>query len=182
MTTHAFVVVSGIPASGKSVLGRQLSSALKLPLLDKDDFLDRLLSGEPEVDVARRRALSRESDKHFQEAALLTDAAVLVSFWHLPGMPADSGTPMAWLAESTRRLVHIHCVCRASVAAERFLTRERHPGHGDRQRSHRDVVADFQRLADLGGPPVPGILQVDTAQQVDVDSLVAAIQARLSAA
>jgi len=42
-----FIVVSGLPASGKSTLARRLAPALGLPLLDKDEILERLfdLSG-----------------------------------------------------------------------------------------------------------------------------------------
>ena len=37
-----FVVVSGLPASGKSTLSRRLATALSLPMLDKDDILEGL--------------------------------------------------------------------------------------------------------------------------------------------
>ena len=39
-----FVVVSGLPASGKTTLARRLASVLELPLIDKDDILDRLFA------------------------------------------------------------------------------------------------------------------------------------------
>ncbi len=37
-----FVVVTGLPASGKSTIARQLCAALALPLLDKDELLEAL--------------------------------------------------------------------------------------------------------------------------------------------
>jgi gluconate kinase len=37
-----FVVISGLPGSGKTTLGRGLASALQLPFIDKDDILNRL--------------------------------------------------------------------------------------------------------------------------------------------
>ena len=37
-----FIVVSGLPGSGKSTLGQQLATALGLPFLDKDTILERL--------------------------------------------------------------------------------------------------------------------------------------------
>ena len=181
-TNHTFVVVSGLPASGKSLLARRLSPLLNLPCLDKDDFLDHFLRRQPDVDAPARRFLSRESDKQFQEEAMRVHAAVLVSFWHVPGMPSDSGTPTEWLTASTNSVVHLHCVCPPLVAAKRFVERTRHPGHGDRHRRLEDLVADFQSLADLGMPPIPDVLKVDTSGPVDVEALAGAIQARLPAA
>ena len=41
-----FVVISGLPGSGKTTLGRRLASVLDLPLIDKDDILDRLFESK----------------------------------------------------------------------------------------------------------------------------------------
>jgi dephospho-CoA kinase len=41
-----FVVVSGLPGSGKTTLGRRLAPALDLPLIDKDDILNRLFESK----------------------------------------------------------------------------------------------------------------------------------------
>jgi thymidylate kinase len=177
-----FILVSGIPGSGKTDLGARLSSALALPFLDKDDFLDRLLSAEQTVAAARRRTLSRESDVLFQRAAMRADAAVLVSFWRVPGMPADSGTPMAWLAELPRTLIQVYCACPPQIAARRFLARERHPAHGDQEHTYESLIAAFQDLASLGPPTIPRTVRVDTAQPVNLSVLVDHIRVQLSAA
>ena len=39
-----FVVISGLPGSGKTTLARRLAQALNLPLIDKDDILELCLS------------------------------------------------------------------------------------------------------------------------------------------
>ena len=41
-----FVVVSGLPASGKSTLGRALAAAWALPFIDKDEILEALFERE----------------------------------------------------------------------------------------------------------------------------------------
>jgi predicted kinase len=56
------VVVSGLPASGKTTLGRQLAGALDLPLIDKDEILESLFDSRGIGDASWRRKLSRESD------------------------------------------------------------------------------------------------------------------------
>jgi shikimate kinase len=88
-----FIVLSGLPGSGKSTLAQQLAPALDLPLIDKDTILPRLFESKGAGDAAQRRTLSRESDAIFQAEAAAAAKAVLVSHWHLPGMPVESGTP-----------------------------------------------------------------------------------------
>jgi predicted kinase len=61
-----FVVVSGLPGSGKTTVGRHLAAALDLPLLDKDAILEGLFERKGIGDTAWRRALSRESDSILQ--------------------------------------------------------------------------------------------------------------------
>jgi len=171
-----FVVVSGLPGSGKTTLGQGLAALLGWPALDKDDFLERLLEAEPPVTPGRRRALSRRGDAAFQAAACAAEQAVLISFWHVPGMPAESGTPTEWLSVTSRQVVLVHCHCDPAVAAERFLTRVRHPGHGDHSRSHAQLVNEFRALAALGPPPGLRRLEVDTTQWIDPAGLAATIR------
>ena len=103
-----FVVIWGLPGSGKTTLGRRLAPALGLPLIDKDDILARLFDSKGVGDAGWRRALSRESDAVLQREALASTGAVLVSFWRLPGMPSDSGTPTDWLDGPSQRVVNVH--------------------------------------------------------------------------
>ena len=92
-----FVLISGLPGSGKTTRGRRLAPTLNLPLIDKDDILDRLFESKGVGDAAWRRRLSRESDVILQQEASNSSGAVLASLWRLPGMPSDSGTPTEWL-------------------------------------------------------------------------------------
>src|SRR4029079_5534788 len=130
-----FVVISGLPGSGKTTLARRLAPALNLPLIDKDDILDRLFESKGIGNAAWRRTLSRESEVILQHEAARSDGAVLVSFWRVPGMPPDSGTPADWLDAPPHHVFNVHCACEVDVAAGRFLQRRRHPGHLDGESS-----------------------------------------------
>ncbi len=174
-----FVVVSGLPGSGKSFLAGRLAPLLDLPLIDKDDILERLFDIKGVVgDPAWRRALSRESDVLFRaEAERSKGGAILVSFWHLPGMPPDSGTPAHWLpALSAGRMVNLCCECPPNIATARFCQRRRHPGHLDSVRTHDEVLKAIQSVAACGSLDVgTRVVHCDTSLEVDVPLLAKSI-------
>lgn len=176
MTQRLFIVVSGLPASGKTTLARAVAPMLGLPVIDKDAILEQLFESEGTGDHAWRRALSRRSDALFQEAAAASEGAVLTSFWHVPGMAEMSGTPTDWVLALSPMVVGLHCECPADVAAERFLTRRRHPGHLDATRVPDEVRATFALLATLGAPQLPESVVVDTAHRHAVADVVSQIE------
>ncbi len=168
-----FVVVSGLPASGKSTLGRQLGPVLGLPVLDKDDLLVPLFTEDDDVDQSRRTRLSREADVLFQGAAQRAlGGAVLVSFWRRPELSTTSGTPTEWL-RSLGPSLEVFCECPPAVAASRFLSRRRHPGHGDAERREADLIEQFEALVRLGPLGIGRTITVDTTRPVEVDAIAA---------
>jgi hypothetical protein len=171
-----FVVISGLPGSGKTTLGRRLAPALNLPLIDKDDILDRLFEAKGVGNAAWRRALSRESDAILQHEAIISNGAILASFWHVSGMPSDSGTPTDWLDAPSRHVVNVHCVCEAKVAASRFLQRQRHRGHLDGKSSSAEVLANLQNLNRLPPLDIGQRIDVDTSQEPNLTDVVRAIR------
>jgi glucokinase len=174
-----FVLISGLPGSGKTTLARRLAPALNLPLIDKDDILDRLLESKGIGDAAWRRTLSRESDVILQHQATISDGAVLASFWRLPGMSPDSGTPTDWLRALSNHLVNVHCACEPEVAASRFLQRRRHPGHFDGESSYAEVLASLQRVTRLAPLDFARRIDVDTSEEPKLDDVVRAIRGAL---
>jgi glucokinase len=175
-----FVLISGLPGSGKSTLARRLAPALQLPLIDKDDILERLFESKGTGGAAWRRMLSRESDAILQREATASNGAILVSFWHLPGMPPDSGTPADWVSALSDHIgstvINVHCTCALETAAERFLHRTRHPGHLDGATSYPEVLASFRKLSAFGLLDIGPRVHIDTSQEPKLEDVVREIR------
>jgi hypothetical protein len=174
-----FVVVSGLPGSGKTTVARALAPLMNLPMIDKDDVLERLFRSKGVGDPAWRRRLSRESDAILQATASASSGAVVSSFWHVPGMPSDSGTPTDWLPMLSRTVVNVHCDCPASIAAERFVRRVRHVGHLDGMRTTGEVLASLQALTPLGPLGIGEPVVVDTTDELAPTVLLQKVEAGL---
>jgi len=179
-TEKYFVIVSGLPGSGKSMLAQQMALALGLQFLDKDTILEGLFESKGVGDAEWRRALSRESDLLFQAEAAALPGAVLVSHWRLPGMPLNSGTPTSWLFKLSDKVVNVHCECPAEVAADRFVRRSRHPVHLDSERSHAEVLTSIRRVASYGRLNIVPRIDVDTSQTPKLDDVLREIRRALT--
>jgi gluconate kinase len=167
-----FVVVSGLPASGKSTIGRAIAAGLALPFLDKDDFLESLFPVDGPHDADDRRKLSRLADESFRAQVLANSGAVLASWWKHPRSPVESGTPTEWLTLLPGSLVEVHCVCDPAVAVERFLARKRHPGHLDGHRSYDRLLAQFHQQSPLGPLGLGSLVEVDTNEAIDTEIIL----------
>jgi predicted kinase len=168
------VVVSGLPGSGKSTLGRQVASRLGLAFLDKDHYLEALFDSEPST--SDRTCLSRCADEQFIDDALNADRAVLVSFWRRPELSTTTGTPTEWL-ENLSDVVELFCDCPPEVAARRFRARSRHRRHEDPLRTEDALVDQLTALAALGPLGVGKLVRVDTMKSVDIETVVESIVA-----
>ena len=170
------IVMSGLPASGKTTLGRAIAEALDMSYLDKDAFLERLYETEGIGDRAHRQQLSRRSDLAFQEAAEALDSAVLVSHWRPRGGPDDTGTPTSWLGDTFDNIIEVHCACSPELAARRFVARRRHPGHLDAERDADQTVRRMRRLA-AGYPLGLGhLIDVNAGGAIDQAEIVRRIK------
>ena len=133
------IVISGLPASGKTTLAKALSTALSIPLVDKDDYLELLFSQRGVGNSHWRQQLSREADGDFIGAAMSTEYAfkplILVSHWRPAGEDLDFGTPTQWLGQHFSKVIELYCECPVEIAAARFSRRVRHRGHLDLEKT-----------------------------------------------
>lgn len=175
MSTKPFIIVSGLPASGKTTLAGKLAGALQLPLFDKDDILEALFESAGAVDLERRHQLSRMSDVVLVRIALASQGAVLVSHWRHDGAEGSSGTPIAWLRSPSANVVEVHCVCPPDVAEQRFRSRQRHSAHNDAERAP-GLAAQFLQLASRGPLGLGQTVTVATDERYELSALLAQVR------
>jgi len=171
-----YIIVTGLPASGKSTICRAVAAALDLPMLDKDEILEGLFASEGIGNAQWRTRLSRVADEALKESAMRTDRAVIASWWRHPASDLNTGTPAEWLSSLSGVLIELHCVCTAKLAAERFLSRKRHEGHLDHLKTHDQVLESFQRFATHGPLGIGRLVKVHTEKDVDLSSVLAEIE------
>lgn len=167
----AFVVVSGLPASGKTTIAAKVARQLGFPHLDKDTLLESLFSEHPVQDTDDRRTLSRRADAQFEHQALLLPNVVLSSWWKHPSSNRDSGTSTVWLRSTKVALLELHCKCSPAIAVKRFLERKRHIGHLDHLRRSDDLLTQFIETGALGPLFPESAMTVDTSHPLGADEL-----------
>lgn len=167
------IVVSGLAASGKTTLGRALSEGLSVPLIDKDDILEALFDSIGCEDRAQRHRLSRASDEILFRVAASAGSAVLVNWW-------DHDTAPDRLRSISHSVVEVFCDCPVEVAATRFATRQRHPGHLDGLRTPDEHEEGIRRLRESYRGPLRlngSLITVNPNEAVDVDLLLSDVRA-----
>jgi predicted kinase len=144
-----WILLTGLPATGKSTLALQLAARYALPLLAKDFFKEPLLRASGPADAARSRELSNLSfTRLFARLGELagSGADVLLEGNFRAG---EHEVPLRQLPPA--RLAQVLCRCdereRLMRIARRAADPTRHPGHGD-ARAARDASNDgFLELA-----------------------------------
>ena len=167
-----FIVVSGLPASGKTTLGRRIADELRLPMLDKDEILERLFQTLGVGDVAWRRKLSRMADDELRSLASAASGAVITSWWQHPLSAVESGTPINWLRDLPGEVWELHCVCSPALAADRFVARQRHHGHLDERYTPAALLASFETQHSFGPLGVGRVVKADTEAEPSVAALL----------
>lgn len=166
IVTARLVVVSGLPASGKTTVSTALSERLSMSLIDKDAILEALFDSLGCPDRDERHRLSRASDEVLYALAQASQAAVVVNWWDHDSAPAR----LRGIASS---VVEVFCDCPVEVAASRFERRSRHPGHHDPCRSPEEMAEGVRRMREAFRGPlgVGELVRVETAGPVDIDVL-----------
>jgi predicted kinase len=179
------IIVTGLPCSGKTSLGRQISRLHKIPFISKDGFKERLFDTLGWSDRAWSKKLSGASYEMMfyalEELLEVGQSCVLEANFD----PAVHSEPIARITQKHQnRVVQIHCVTEPEILLERFKSRwengERHPGHGDEMMLPEMELLVKQKilLLELPGP----VIELDTTdlENLETSALFAAIGAGLN--
>jgi predicted kinase len=170
------VVVTGMPAAGKTTVARALSQELGLPLVTKDDIKEQLYEALGVGDVEWSQRLGKAS-----YALIFAFCGELLAAGQSVIAEANffAGLDEARFAELPgHRLVQIHCTAPLDILLARYQGRtDRHPGHLDSDRAaelrQRFEEGTHAPLA-LGGD----LVELDTSRPVDLQALAGRIEAK----
>jgi predicted kinase len=163
-----YVLVSGLPGSGKSTVATALGPALGWPVLAKDAIKESLWDSLGAGDREWSSRLGGAAQELLVQLAATATDAVLDTFVHREWKDRIASLP--------GRVVEVHCACPPDVALARYGGRRRHPCHFDAGLA-RDAWDRWVR--DDGAPLAVGpVLSLDTTTPVDLAAVVAWVRAQ----
>jgi len=173
--TPLIVVVTGMPAAGKTTVAESLSRALALPVIARDTIKERLYDT---LGVGDLEWSGRLGGAAF---ALLFDLArVLIESGHALILEANffRGSEPRFFALPEHRVMQIHCDAPLDILVARYTNRPRHQGHHDAEKL-KELPTRFQsgvhEPLDLPG----NLIRIDTSQRVDVDAIAAQVRGHI---
>lgn len=130
------LVISGLPCTGKTTLGRQIAAEFRLPLISRDDIKESLFDTLGWKDREWSKKLGSASYGllyYFIESQICRGRSIAVESNFQPKF--DNHKFLNLKQKHEFELVQFHCKASDEVLFQRFKNRsesgERHPGHVD---------------------------------------------------
>ena len=177
--------ITGLPCTGKTVLGKQIAAYFSLPYLYKDGIKESLFDsmGWSDRDWSKRIGVAAYSLLfYFAEALLVArQSFILESNFSVE----RDGPRLLKLQENYQfRAIEIQCVAKGEVIVERYRQRweagARHPGHVDPETYEELRLTLLKgRLSPLGLQG--GYIEVETTdfEKVDVAEIIQVIERKI---
>jgi predicted kinase len=173
MDGDVVVVVTGIPASGKTTLATALSAQLGWPLISKDVVKEALFDSLGTGDLQWSQRLGRAGHVVMYSLAAPIPRVILEAHF-------QRGVAEPELLALDRRMVQVYCRCPVDLATQRYRSRigdpDRHAGHLPEHQSDEVIerwMKDTPTPLDL---PNALLVEIDTTGPVDIGSVSLAIR------
>lgn len=169
------IIFTGLAATGKTTLSRQVAEALRIPLVAKDDIKEIMYDEIGWSDKAFSAKLARATFRimdHVTEQHLKTGGSLILEANYSPKL--ENKKFQAWQEEYDCKIIQVVCRAEPHILARRYFERQhtnRHPGHNDTGTAEEYEIDFHQRIKNSEDQPfsVKGpVLIVDTA---DVDTV-----------
>jgi predicted kinase len=173
MDEDVVVVVTGIPASGKTTLATALSAQLGWPLISKDVVKEALFDSLGSGDLHWSQRLGRAGHVVMYSVAALIPRVIVEAHF-------QRGIAEPELLALNRQIVQVYCRCPVGLAADRYRRRiddpDRHAGHLPEHQSDEVIerwMKDAPTPLDLPNAP---LVEVDTTGPVDIGAVATSIE------
>jgi len=160
------VIISGLPATGKTSIGKMLSEDFELPFISKDGIKELLFDSLGYKDRECSKKLGKSTYPimyYFVESELKAQRSFIIESNFDPSFDNDIFTRFkeAYLCD----FLIINCITDGQVLYRRFVERadsgERHPGHQDHlnhEEFKESLLSGVSKTLDIGAT----IINVDT--------------------
>lgn len=128
MSRGAIVVVTGLPAAGKSTLAGQLQDGLGLPLLSLDTVKEAIVDGLADAAPEDRFPVRQAARDVVVRLAEANPRGSIIDIWVNPKVD-QSRFRESLGAIPGARFVEVVCRVPAEIALARYSVRDRHPAH-----------------------------------------------------
>ena len=163
------VVVTGLPASGKSTLTWALADRLRCPAVSLDEIKEELAEGAQDTP---REWLRYDAEAELVRRVEAAGGEAVVDIWIAPRRDTERVRDL--LKPWWDRVVEVRCQVPVDVALERYVARERPWPHGPADAETLARIRDTaERPEALGAPRT---VVVDTTRAVDLGDVVTALR------
>ena len=167
MRTSTLVIISGLPATGKTVLSRKLAQHVGLPLFSKDTIKEILFDGVGHGDRVWGERLNKPT---YDVLDYVVEQEVAAKHSLIIETPYDNDFRkekyVALQQKHGFTCIQVLCYAEREILIQRFINRigatDRHPGHND-QAALEDFKVSIREAGKVEPLPLQGkVYEIDT--------------------
>jgi predicted kinase len=173
MINPTMIIISGLPCTGKTTLGRQFSEKYKLPMISKDSIKESLFDSLGYSDRERSKKLGKATYPilyYFCEENLKAQKSFIVESNFSPEF--DTQKMLKLKRDYSANILIIQCGCEGETLFNRFKERsesgKRHEGHVDHlnyEEFKGSLLSGHLDILDIGAT----VIKINTTNIDDIE-------------